>query len=720
MQQLNEYRVIGPPGCIAGDAIIDFMREDSVTGALVEDFSELAIFVEFAGSCLATGRKVWTKSLRRDGSVAWCRVIRAMKSGEKEVFLITLEDKKKVAATADHEFYFFTHNGQGKIRVRDMKVNETQVAAFERWEVDHPSNTRVTSIRRLGVVPTFDLTVAVEAGESGNYFASGVCVSNCGKTFYLQNQVKARLDHWCGQTGLPPSQCSDILICSMTKAAAAEIGSRAGDLPEDQVGTLHSHAYQALGRPKLCVGAKAIKQWNSESSMNHWLSGGGTSREEDGFSIGVGKYRGDELNAEYTVNRCKLIPREMWRPEVQEFAKEFERWKFLNSFMDYEDLIEKAFLEKTDPPGNPSTILGDEQQDSSLADLRLMRYWGQKCSKLILVGDTDQAIFGFRGADPEGFYATEIPEDHTKVLEQSFRVPRRVHETAMRMIQRIPDRKQVVYRPRDEEGEVTRTTYSMRGDAHAAVREVERMLDEPDTAPGRPKVMALFACSYMAAPFTAALRAAGIPYWNPYSGDRGTFNPLHPGNGVSTLQRILAYLKPNEQCYGEEAKVWTWGELNSWVELCNAEGWLRHGAKTRIKHQASALPGQVLNADDLEGLLAGDNVMADLAECNLEFLGRHIADAKRNTFDFVLDVVKKRGYNDLRKNPRVVVSTAHGAKGTEADNVFVCPDLSVSGWETFGNRATRDSIHRLFYVALTRARHKLVLTSPLNQQAVQW
>jgi hypothetical protein len=57
---------------------------------------------------------------------------------------------------------------------------------------------------------------------------------------------------------------SQVVITSMTRTAAHEIASRTPDIPEDQVGTLHAHAYRALDRPDLAETPEAIREWNAE------------------------------------------------------------------------------------------------------------------------------------------------------------------------------------------------------------------------------------------------------------------------------------------------------------------------------------------------------------------------------------------------------------------------------------------------------------------------
>jgi superfamily I DNA/RNA helicase len=58
-------------------------------------------------------------------------------------------------------------------------------------------------------------------------------------------------------------------------------------------------------------------------------------------------------------------------------------------------------------------------------------------------------------------------------------------------------------------------------------------------------------------------------------------------------------------------------------------------------------------------------------------------------------------------DPRIVVSTIHGSKGGEADNVIVFSDLTPAADKQM--RDDPDDIHRVFYVAVTRAKENLFI-----------
>jgi superfamily I DNA/RNA helicase len=62
---------------------------------------------------------------------------------------------------------------------------------------------------------------------------------------------------------------------------------------------------------------------------------------------------------------------------------------------------------------------------------------------------------------------------------------------------------------------------------------------------------------------------------------------------------------------------------------------------------------------------------------------------------------------------RIKLSTIHGAKGGEADNVMLMMDLSPKFAKEYATNG--DNVHRLFYVGITRAKQSLHLVLPKFQ-----
>ena len=83
----------------------------------------------------------------------------------------------------------------------------------------------------------------------------------------------------------------------------------------------------------------------------------------------------------------------------------------------------------------------DEYQDVNLAQVRLLRLLTADGANLCAIGDPDQAIYGFRGADHRHFlaFAQEYPGAKILRLQQSYRSPQSLLNAAVQVIARSPD-----------------------------------------------------------------------------------------------------------------------------------------------------------------------------------------------------------------------------------------------------------------------------------------
>jgi superfamily I DNA/RNA helicase len=117
-----------------------------------------------------------------------------------------------------------------------------------------------------------------------------------------------------------------------------------------------------------------------------------------------------------------------------------------------------------------------------------------------------------------------------------------------------------------------------------------------------------------------------------------------------------------------------------------------------------------------------------LGELDVDWWQHHLLEPRRRAMRYPVAVWRRRPAA-LREDPRVIVGTIHSVKGGEADTVMVLPDLSGAayfgppdrtgtGWDAGG--AHRHPALRLFYVAFTRARERLVLCAPSSSLEVRF
>ena len=74
-----------------------------------------------------------------------------------------------------------------------------------------------------------------------------------------------------------------------------------------------------------------------------------------------------------------------------------------------------------------------------------------------------------------------------------------------------------------------------------------------------------------------------------------------------------------------------------------------------------------------------------------------------------------RSGENLDNNPRISISTIHGVKGNERENVVVITDLANAAFIDYDKNP--DDTHRLFYVACTRTEKNLYIIEPQTKKA---
>lgn len=549
-----------------------------------------------------------------------------------------------------------------------------------------------------------------------------------GKTTWLAQQIGRAVRAWCERTGRSPEHCDDVLVTSLTRAASKELISREVEIGENQIGTLHSHCRRALNVGekdgfRLCVNARGIRPWNTLCEDRGWHSWkltpeeSGGSRGRDGESLeDDGSNTGNVLREQYKLYRSLLTPTDAWVPEVLAFAEEYQAWKRSSQVYDFSDLIHEAIEWCPAAPGRPSVIFVDEAQDCDPAELKLLRQWGASADKLIIVGDPQQAIYEFRGAVPEAFFSVDLPDGHESILEQSYRCPRAVYEAAQGMIRRATDVRHYEWTPRDEDGVVTNSdnAFSCRFGAGFIVDEVLGHVEA-----GR-SVMLLAACDYMLGKLCKSLKSQGVPYWNPFSPDRGSFNPVRLSRGKSACQKVLSFLAPAPTWDKGDMRLWNATELKDWFSLIDSGKTLVRGAKSKVdawvdeEYKPGIYEVAGLFHNGVLDWLTRQPVVSPW------WLHERANAKKAQGVEYACRVHDRCGVGGFTRDPSIVVGTIHSVKGGEADVVYLSPELSPKGFDCLNDDKLSGRVYRQFYVGMTRARQTLVLCGSNSSMRVDW
>lgn len=538
-----------------------------------------------------------------------------------------------------------------------------------------------------------------------------------GKTHWLREQVKAISEH-----NSILRRANSVMLCSLTKTAAKEIirpreGQNELPISKSAVGTLHSHCFHALGKPDLAE--VKIDDWNKRNP-DLTIGGGSAPDVDEPSSEWNPRGEGDKLYSAMNLYRARMTPREAWPVNVQNFARLWDEWKDGAKCLDFTDIVEICYRDLPTAPGEPRQIMADEGQDLSALEYALVRKWGAKADAEFIAGDPWQALYVWRGAHPELFFDPAIPEDHRKILSQSYRIPARVHEAAIRWATNLSDYREISYRPRSEEGSVYRAPATWR-QPESAIKGALKHLES-----GR-SVMMMASCSFQLNPLLEVLRRSGVPFSNPWRVKRGDWNPIRWQAEGSSAARVRDFLRCDWQATGTvPVNPWTMKQFGNWVSLLKSKGVLARGIKKEIKFEVTNCPDDEVTREDLMRFFSPET-FADLdvligrsresspvsTDMLVAWLRSNLLTAKKKPVRFALTIAEKFGPKALIDPPNLYVGTIHSFKGGEADVAYIFPDLSAGSAAEWAARGkSRDNVVRMFYVALTRAKSRVVVCQP--------
>jgi len=506
-----------------------------------------------------------------------------------------------------------------------------------------------------------------------------------GKTYTLCNQV---IPYLCGLYG-----DNKVMVTSFSRAAAKNIADKSDLKNENMHGTLHSILFNHFHSP--AIFELDSRDWNEKYPQ--WKAPTAT---KDGGDIS-----GSDIFNRYNYMRNRMIPPSSWPKELLEFDKIYRKYKKENMLTDFTDLIESGLsVEMT--PFSPSALVVDEAQDFTPLQLSVIYNWKITLSKLYLCFDDDQTIYNFQGCDIKFLLDRQVPFERKIPLTQSYRVPEIPLRFAEKIVSRISLREDKPYKPTGEKGFVLPGVGNFENPKWL-IRKLKEI-------PGEKMIMT--SCGYMLDAIIKGLRQEGIPYHNPYKKTERKWNPL----GTKATAMLYAFLSE-----GEDPPYWSTRQILDWLPHVKVgeKGTIRKQTNEALKildHELNiGTEGMHTSRNYLDGILAPDAIQPALNR-DVGWLKSMLKSDMKKTFALPEAIYKNHGDKEtLTKTPDVMLGTIHSFKGTEADTVFLYPDISSSGkMACLKGQEGRDSMHRLFYVGATRTKNGLYLmpASPKSGQ----
>ena len=441
---------------------------------------------------------------------------------------------------------------------------------------------------------------------------------------------------------------------------------------------------------------------------------------------------------------------------VADVYEHYERELHRMNAMDFDDLLVRAvnvlelFQEVRDRyAGGFRWVLVDEYQDTNHAQYRLLQLLAGEHRNLTVVGDDDQSVYGFRGADIRNIldFEDDFPDAHVVKLEQNYRSTQTILSAANAVVLNNRGRKSKALWTEIGEGDPIQVREL--DDEHAEARyvtaEIERLVDE---GASRSEIAVFYRTNAQSRVLEDMLVRAQIGYQviggtkfyeraeikdalayltllvNPQ--DAGAFvriaNSPKRGIGQTSLSRVLA------QADALGAPVW---DVATEPEAVTGLGTAARKAVGRfmsvMERLRERVEGGAPAADVLEELLRETGYVEALeAERTIEAQGRleNLEELVRvareyeaiaedpSLGEFLQQISLLADADSIRDDEGLVtLMTLHNAKGLEFPIVFMigCED-GVFPHSRALDDGTLEEERRLCYVGITRAMRQLTLT----------
>lgn len=442
---------------------------------------------------------------------------------------------------------------------------------------------------------------------------------------------------------------------------------------------------------------------------------------------------------------------------ISQLYSEYSRILKKNNAMDFDDLIVntvRIFDENEDVLMHYQKrfkyIMVDEYQDTNYMQYRFIKSLAQAHNNICVVGDDDQCIYQWRGADITNILDFEKDFKNTKVikLEQNYRSYGNILAAAHSVVERNMQRKHKKLWTDKEPGE--KITYYRADDEKDEARYVAQEVDRLKTSERQYKDFAiLYRTNAQSRNFEEALSAREIPY-RVLGGlryyDRKEIKDImsymrlvqNPSDDVSFVRIINEPKRGIGEKTVEKLRALAQVREESLFETLTDDEVIM-GLPTKARVSVRKMVDTILQysqekdnlrvSDIYDGLLVNTGYLKALEDANtVEAEGRieNIMEFKSVIYDYEkndsqlslsdfmekIALVAEVDNHDENENA-VVLMTMHSAKGLEFPIVFLpgMEDGLFPGWRALEKPTGLEEERRLCYVGMTRAKERLCMTS---------
>ncbi len=602
-----------------------------------------------------------------------------------------------------------------------------------------------------------------QAVSTSSKYVRVVAGAGSGKTRVLTY----RISYLVGEKGVKPSS---IVAIAFTNKVANEMKQRAIDLLNGhgdgvQVSTFHSWCAKFLRREIDVINFPnnftIMDEEDQTTLVKNIAIENGYKRNDPivkqalgfiGYHKMIGKYPEDVKISKFSTDTEK---------KILQFYHLYEQRKNEMLSLDFDDLLLKTVQILSEFPGirkhyqnSITNILVDEFQDTNDVQYSLIKLLMNTDTSLYVVGDPDQTIYTWRGANQDIIlnFIHDFPCAETIILDRNYRSTKTILNTANKLISHNKKRVPKDLYTENEDGEkiIAKCLSSREEEAKFVLDQIEQIkLKNSDVKYN--DIAILYRASYLTLPFENEFMRRRIPY-QIYGGIK--FYQRKEVKDVLAYFRLI-YNSKDDISFERIINVPRRGIGDSSMDVLKMEkdnaGLSYYDYIKNIQNYSTMLKSKVIvslsflvekvektKAKLAEGLEAYPKILEDfITEINyFEYLSNDDdADERlgnvKTLFDNIIDYLKvnpdssfeqylqdaslQSSQDEINDKDHVNLMTIHVAKGLEFDYVFVVSLIDgifpseKTLFENDGDEGMEEE-RRLCYVAFTRARKELFVT----------
>lgn len=440
--------------------------------------------------------------------------------------------------------------------------------------------------------------------------------------------------------------------------------------------------------------------------------------------------------------------------QVAKLFEEYEKRLAENNALDFDDLLlytvelfrkNKDVLEEYQEKWRYINV--DEYQDTNHAQYTLTKLLADKYRNLCVIGDSDQSIYSFRGADISNIldFEKDYPEAKIIKLEQNYRSTQIILDAADSIIDKNKNRPKKKMWTEAEKGDLIEVihTDNEHDEAKIVAKSIEDLMVDKKVA--LKDVVILYRTNAQSRVIEESLLRYGIPYkviggvkfysrkeikdllaylrviHNPNDTDSllRIINIPPRKIGQTTIQKLQAFALGRSLTFAEVLKHMEMGDeiresakealKNFWNLIAKWQGMARNKVVSDvIKEIVKDIDYKKYLLDGTEeGEMRFENVM-ELVSVATKYDG---LEPSISLISFLEEVALVADTDQIDDENVITMMTLHSVKGLEYPYVFIvgCEDNIFPHVRSLYEQSQLEEERRLMYVGVTRAMKKLYL-----------